>query len=115
MKDVGFRSALPDLLAANDECQAARLDPIGSPSNKLPRSKQRGIENLIESCYAASGGEFNPEYRLKELVRDCIKAGRLRELDEDVIATAMAAASHGLITMILYCPNFLNNATVALL
>ena len=27
MKDVGFRSALPDLLAANDECQAARLDP----------------------------------------------------------------------------------------
>jgi hypothetical protein len=30
MKDVGFRSALPDLLAANDECQAARLDPIGS-------------------------------------------------------------------------------------
>jgi hypothetical protein len=29
--------------------------------NKLPRRKQRGIENLINFYYAASGGEFNPE------------------------------------------------------
>lgn len=34
----------------------------------------------------------NTHILLKELVRDCIKAGRLRELDEDVIATALAAA-----------------------
>lgn len=47
---------------------------------------------------------------LKELVRDCIKAGRLRELDEDVIATALAA-SDGLKIMILYCPNFLTILT----
>jgi len=30
------------------------------PRNKLPRRKQRGIENLIKTYYAASGGEFNP-------------------------------------------------------
>jgi hypothetical protein len=29
--------------------------------NKLPRRKQRGIENIINFYYAASGGEFNPE------------------------------------------------------
>ncbi len=36
--------------------------------NKLPRRKQRGIENLIKTYYAASGGEFNPELRLNGLL-----------------------------------------------
>ena len=44
----------------------------------------------------------------KEMVRDCIKAGRLRERDEDVIAPALATASHGLVTMLLYRPDVLN-------
>jgi len=47
----------------------------------------------------------------KELIQDCIKAGQLRELDDDVIASALAIASHGLVTMILYCPSFLNRKT----
>jgi AcrR family transcriptional regulator len=50
----------------------------------------------------------------KEMVRDCIKAGRLRELDEDVIAPALATASHGLVTMILYCPDFLNKRSAVI-
>lgn len=50
----------------------------------------------------------NTYLAFKEMIRDCIKAGRLRELDEDVIASALATASHGLVTMILYCPDFLN-------
>jgi AcrR family transcriptional regulator len=44
----------------------------------------------------------------KEMVRDCIEAGRLRERDEDVIAPALATASHGLVTMLLYRPDVLN-------
>ena len=38
----------------------ARKDEI----NKLPRRKQRGIENINKMHYAASGGEFNPKLRL---------------------------------------------------
>ena len=44
----------------------------------------------------------------KEMIRDCITAGRMRELDEDVIASALATASHGLVTMILHRPDFLD-------
>ncbi len=44
----------------------------------------------------------------KEIIQDCIKAGRLRELDDDVIASALATASHGLVTTILCCPDFSN-------
>jgi hypothetical protein len=35
-------------------------------TNKLLRRKQRSIENLTTSDYAASGGEFNPEWRLNK-------------------------------------------------
>lgn len=55
-------------------------------------------ESMARSTYLA----------FKEMVRDCIKAGRLRELDEDVIAPALATASHGLVTMLLYRPDALN-------
>jgi len=41
----------------------------------------------------------------KDMVLDCIKAGRFRELDEDVIMTSLAVASHGLVTMTLSNPN----------
>ena len=50
----------------------------------------------------------NAYFAFKEMVRDCIKAGRFRELDEDVITQALAIASHGLVTMTLYRPHFLN-------
>ncbi len=50
----------------------------------------------------------NAYFVFKEMVRDCIKAGRFRELDEDVIAQALAIASHGLVTMTLSRPDFLN-------
>lgn len=44
----------------------------------------------------------------KEIIQACIKTGRLREPDDDLIASALAIASHGLVTTILYCPDFLN-------
>jgi len=47
----------------------------------------------------------------KEMIRDCITAGRLLEPDEDVIAPVLAAASHGLVTMILYRSDFLNKGS----
>jgi hypothetical protein len=47
----------------------------------------------------------------KEMIRDCVKAGRLLEPDEDVIAPVLATASHGLVTMILYRSDFLNKGS----
>ncbi len=44
----------------------------------------------------------------REIIQDCIKAGRLRERDDEVIASALAVASHGLVTTILCCPDFSN-------
>ena len=49
----------------------------------------------------------NTHFAFKEMVRDCIKAGRIRELDEDVIPIALAIASHGLVTLNLYRPDHL--------
>ena len=60
-------------------------------------------EELVEKESMARSTHF----AFKEMIRDCIKAGRLRKLDEDVIAPALATASHGLVTMILYHPDFL--------
>jgi hypothetical protein len=45
------------------------------------------------------------------MIRDCIKAGRLREHDEDAIASAFKAVSNGLVTMILYRPDFLKKSS----
>jgi len=53
----------------------------------------------------------NTHFAFKEMIRACIKAGRLQELDEDVITAALATVSHGLVTMILYRPDFFNNKT----
>lgn len=49
----------------------------------------------------------NTYLAFKEMIRDCITAGRLRETDEDLIAPALAAASHGLVTMVLHRPDSL--------
>lgn len=61
------------------------------------------MEELVEKDSMAR----NTYLAFKEMIRDCIKAGRLREPDEDVIAHALGAASHGLVTMILYRPDSL--------
>ena len=47
----------------------------------------------------------------KEMIRDCVKAGRLVEPDVDVVAPVLATASHGLVTMILYRSDFLNRGS----
>ncbi len=48
----------------------------------------------------------NTHFTFKDMIRACIKAGQLRKLDEDLIASSLATASHGLVTMILYRPDF---------
>ncbi len=50
----------------------------------------------------------NVYFAFKEMVRNCVKAGRFREQDEDTIAQALAIASHGLVTMTLSRPDSLN-------
>lgn len=47
----------------------------------------------------------------KEIIQDCIKAGRFRELDDEIIVSALAITSHGLVTTILCCPDFLNRGS----
>jgi AcrR family transcriptional regulator len=48
----------------------------------------------------------NTYFVFREMVQDCIKTGRMRDLDVDVIAHTLAIASHGLITMVLYKRDF---------
>ncbi|NJD56431.1 MAG: TetR/AcrR family transcriptional regulator [Nitrospirae bacterium] len=49
----------------------------------------------------------NVYFTFKEMVQACIKAGRFREMDEDVITQALAITSHGLVTLTLYRPDHL--------
>ncbi len=51
----------------------------------------------------------NTYFVFREMVQNCIKAGRMLDLDVDVIAHTLAIASHGLITMTLYKPNFIKD------
>lgn len=51
----------------------------------------------------------NTYFAFREMVQDCIKAGRMRNLDLDVITNSLAVVSHGLITMTLYKPDFLKD------
>ena len=51
----------------------------------------------------------NTYFAFREMVQNCIQAGRMRDLDVDVVAHTLAIASHGLITMVLYKPNFLKD------
>jgi AcrR family transcriptional regulator len=81
----------------------------------LKNPNQYKVIFFTKSVYGTMG-EFiekesmarNTHLAFKEMIRDCIKAGRLRELDEDVIAPVLATASHGLVTMLLYRPDFFN-------
>lgn len=51
----------------------------------------------------------NTYFAFREMVQVCIKTGRMRDLDVDVIAHTLAIASHGLITMTLYKPSFIKD------
>jgi hypothetical protein len=48
----------------------------------------------------------NTYFVFKDIVQDCINAGKLREIELDVIVDTLAIASHGLIAKEIYCANF---------
>lgn len=48
----------------------------------------------------------NTYFVFKEIVQDCIDAGKLREIDVDVIVDTLAMASHGVIAKNIYCAGF---------
>ncbi|MBI5076321.1 MAG: TetR/AcrR family transcriptional regulator [Nitrospirae bacterium] len=48
----------------------------------------------------------NTYFVFKEIVQDCIDAGKLREIDVDVIVDTLAIASHGVIAKNIYCAGF---------
>jgi AcrR family transcriptional regulator len=74
----------------------------------------KSVYGTIDELIKKESMARNTYLVFKKMVRDCIKAGRLRELDEDVIAPALATASHGLVTMILYRPDFLNKRSAVI-
>lgn len=51
----------------------------------------------------------NTYFAFKEMVQNCIEAGRLSQVDLNVIANSMAMASHGIVAVALYHPDMLNN------
>jgi AcrR family transcriptional regulator len=48
----------------------------------------------------------NSYFELREIVRACVKTGKLRNMDIDVLTQVIATAPHGLITMTLYQSSF---------
>jgi hypothetical protein len=59
-------------------------------------------EELVEKESMAR----NTYFVFKEIVQDCINAGKLREIEVDVIVDTLAIASHGVIAKKIYCTNF---------
>ncbi|MEW6117206.1 MAG: TetR/AcrR family transcriptional regulator [Nitrospirota bacterium] len=45
-------------------------------------------------------------FLFREIVRNCIATGRLREMDTDVLTQVLSVAAHGLIVMTTYRKNF---------
>ena len=58
---------------------------ISYPKNKLLRRKQRSIENLTTSDYAASGGEFNPENRIKIVCENGENMTGLKDIQKKIL------------------------------
>ncbi len=111
-----------NFLAELSHIQSISQDPIETLRQAFLYLIEFGIKNpnqykvifFSKSIYGTMGELIEKESMarntylvFKEMIGDCIKAGRLRELDEDVIGPALASVSHGLVTMILYCPDFL--------
>jgi AcrR family transcriptional regulator len=59
-------------------------------------------EELVEKESMAR----NTYFVFKEIVQDCINAGKLREIEVDVIVNTLSIASHGAIAKSIYCANF---------
>lgn len=48
----------------------------------------------------------NTYFVFKEIVQDCINAGKLQEIDVDIIVDTLAVASHGVIAKNIHCADF---------
>ena len=62
-------------------------------------------EELVEKESMAR----NTYFVFKEIVQDCVNAGKLREIKIDVIVDTLAIASHGVIAKSIYCADFLKD------
>jgi AcrR family transcriptional regulator len=59
-------------------------------------------EELVEKESMAR----NTYFVFKEIVQDCVNAGKLREIEADVIVDTLTIASHGVVTKNILCANF---------
>lgn len=51
----------------------------------------------------------NTYFVFKDIVQECINAGKLRDIEVDVVVDTLAIASHGVIAKKIYCANFSND------
>lgn len=112
-----------DFVAELNHIRSVTRDPIETLHQAILYLIEFGLKNpnqykviFFTKCIYGTHEEFvqresmarNTHLAFKEMVRDCIRAGRIRELDEDVITPALATVSHGLVTMLLYRPDYLD-------
>ncbi len=60
-------------------------------------------EELVEKESMAR----NTYFVFREIVQDCIDAGKMKETEADVIVDTLTIASHGVVTKNIYCADFL--------
>lgn len=66
----------------------------------------KSIYGTREELFEKESMARNTYFVFKEIVQDCITAGKLREMDVEVIVDTLASASHGVIAKKIYCMNF---------
>lgn len=67
----------------------------------------KSVYGTREELFEKESMARNTYFVFKEIVQDCINAGKLRKIDVDVIVDIVTIASHGVITKNMYCANFL--------
>lgn len=63
---------------------------------------QRHVDGTYEEFRKEDSMARNTYFAVKEMVEECVKAGRLSQIDVDTIASSIAAVSHGIFAVATY-------------
>ncbi len=67
----------------------------------------KSVYGTREELFEKESMARNTYFVFKEIVQDCISAGKLREIEVDVIVDTLTVVSHGVVAKNIYCANFL--------
>src|SRR5574340_426176 len=65
----------------------------------------KSVYGTLEEMVEKESMARNTYFVFREIVQDCINAGKLRNIELDVIVETLAIASHGLVAKNIYCAN----------